>query len=73
MRSQLIHLSYSLLHAPTSRLKGFDDSDKYDDWLRNMKWAHPDEKHLALLMKVCPLSCKNLLCIAELSSQFVAP
>ena len=47
-----IALMSACLRLCVCRLKGFDDSDPYDDWLRNMKWAHPDEKHLSLLMKV---------------------
>ncbi|KAL4855480.1 Initiation-specific alpha-1 [Chlorella vulgaris] len=33
------------------RVREFESSDAYDDWLRNMKWAKPDERHLSKLMR----------------------
>ncbi len=35
------------------RVKGFEPSDAYDDWLRNFHWATPDVNHLAELMAWC--------------------
>lgn len=35
------------------RVKGFEPSDPYDDWLRNFHWATPDVNHLAELMAWC--------------------
>lgn len=33
------------------RVKGFEPTDMYDDWLKRFHWATPDETHLAELMQ----------------------
>jgi hypothetical protein len=41
-----------LVYVPYCRVKEFEDTDPYDDWLRNMKWAKPDAEHLSQLLRV---------------------
>jgi hypothetical protein len=57
-------LTLAVLHR---RVREFEPSDAYDDWLRNMKWAKPDERHLSKLMRVgclcfC-LPCNDDVCL----------